>query len=122
MKESAVDDKQLQTLVEDINEEFDSLKRHMDDIRQIKDTIKSGEFEKRTNSLKAEIAEVRVDHKALKSEFSKFSTQSQIESLVSDINKEFDSLKAETKELWSGLKGLAVKKDIYFPSHSMLVS
>ncbi|MBW2972505.1 hypothetical protein KY359_05705, partial [Candidatus Woesearchaeota archaeon] len=92
LNEAATTEEQTKNLVEDINSEFDNIKKALEDLRSIKDTITKAELDKRTEALNKKAADVRKDFDKVKAEVKSKVTASQVEDLVSDINKDFDRI------------------------------
>ncbi|MBW2966954.1 hypothetical protein KY362_00550 [Candidatus Woesearchaeota archaeon] len=90
---SAATEDQTKDLVRDINEEFDKIKKAIEELRSIKDTITRAELEKRTEKLYRQADDLGDGLDKLKADLKTKVSLSQVEALVNDVNSEFDRLK-----------------------------
>ena len=112
IRSTSIDEDQLNKLVQDLNEEFDSMKEHLDELRRIKDSITSGELEKRTKSIAHELEDLRREFQRIHKLTQEHVTPKQVESLIGDINQEFDEIKNSFKELESEIKDCVKVADL----------
>lgn len=88
IKSKSATNKQLQGLVEDVNDEFDKIKASISQLSSVKDTIKKKEIDK----VKARLKDIDL-------ELSENVKRSQVENLIEDVNIEFDNVKELTQDI-----------------------
>ncbi|MFH1063833.1 MAG: hypothetical protein V1729_02010 [Candidatus Woesearchaeota archaeon] len=101
LSDSATTTVQTKNLVDDINDEFDNIKQSIEQLRSIKDAITKEEVDKKVNSAKKKVLEVRDEFDKFKAQLKTKANMSQVEALINDINSEFDKVKeslAKSKE------------------------
>jgi chromosome segregation ATPase len=112
LNKSVATEEQVKNLVGDVNEEFDRIKKGMDELRTIKDTITKSELEKRSAELDKKAKDVRADFEKVRAEVKSKVTITQVEALVGDINADFDNLKKSVAEMKADEKRFALDADV----------
>ncbi|MFQ5474582.1 MAG: hypothetical protein ACE5DM_01980 [Candidatus Nanoarchaeia archaeon] len=112
MRKTGVDEKQLNKLVQDLNEEFDSIKDHLDELRRLKDTITSGELEKRSQTIARELDDLRSEFYRMHKSSESMLTEKQAAALIKDVNSEFDDVKHNLASIESDMKACAKSNDL----------
>ena len=105
-------EEQMKHLANDINDEFDRVKKGIEDLRSIKDSITRDELDKRTDRLNKRADDVRKDFDKLKAEVKTKVSATQAESLIEDINAEFDKLKGLVADMKKDQKKFALDADM----------
>jgi chromosome segregation ATPase len=93
LDKTSATEQQLKDFAQDINSEFDGIKRGIEELRSIKDSITRAEMDKRTDILNKRADEVRKDFEKVRSEVKDKINVKDVEAFVFDVNKEFDILK-----------------------------
>jgi|GEM_PF-3965775 len=116
LNDNTATEEQIKGLVKDVNSEFDAVKRGIEELRLIKDTITKAELEKRTDELNRRSEKLNDEFDMLKSEV-KAGLKGKIdavavEGLVNDINSEFDDLKVMIAKVKEGEGRFASISDV----------
>lgn len=112
LQKTATTEDQTKTLVSDINSEFTKVKKAIEELRSIKDTITRDELDKRSEKLNSRADKVEKEFKALKAQSKTNVSMSQVEGLVRDINSEFDEVKGLIASVKDGEKRFALEADV----------
>ena len=112
LTETVTTDEQTKGLVKDINGEFDAIKKGMDELRSIKDTITRAELEKRTDKQDKKLDKFEEGIDKLKADLKTKLSATQAEELVGDINSEFDSIKHTISQIKEGEDAFALENDV----------
>ncbi|MEM4336963.1 MAG: hypothetical protein QXG86_03085 [Candidatus Woesearchaeota archaeon] len=90
---------QISTLISDINNEFNSLRASVEEIKKIKDIITARELERRTGIINARIDLLAKEIVKANQKIAECVTGEQVKKLVSEINVEFDDIKKAISDL-----------------------
>ncbi len=112
LNESVTTDEQTKALVKDINSEFDAIKKGMDELRNIKDTITRAELEKRTDKQDKKLDKFEEGIDKLKADMKTKLSATQAEELVGDINSEFDKIKHMISQIKEGEDAFALENEV----------
>lgn len=108
---------QIKNLLAEINEEFNLVHKELSEIRNIKETITARELEKKASQLNARIDLLAREILNTNKRLAKCPTNAQMQTLIAQINSEFDEIRknfAEIEKLKKYLKFIddeAVRKE-----------
>ena len=90
---------QVSSLISDVNNEFNSLKAGVEEIKKIKDTITAKELERRTGIINARIDLLAKELVRANQKIAECVTGEQVKKLIEEINGEFNDIKHSVSEL-----------------------
>src|SRR3989338_2922415 len=90
---------QVSSLISDVNNEFNSLKAGVEEIKKIKDTITAKELERRTGIINARIDLLAKELVRANQKIAECVTGEQVKKLIEEINNEFNDIKHSVSEL-----------------------
>ncbi|MFC1723185.1 hypothetical protein ACFL0V_03525 [Nanoarchaeota archaeon] len=111
LNKDAASEAQLKDLVKDVNSEFKKTKGAIEDLRNVKDTLTKEEMEKRSTKISNRVKKTEKAVKKFDKELKTRIETKQVESLVDDINSEFDNLKKLITERKKEEKNFALVAD-----------
>jgi myosin heavy subunit len=109
-------EEQVKSLATDVNEEFDKIKKGIEELRSLKDTLTRAELDKRTDALNKKADDLRKDFIKVSDKVTdelrdKISVK-QVEAFVKDVNSEFDGLKKVIADIKAGEKRFALASNV----------